>query len=345
MAMSCNKFAPPPRRGDFDENWRMLYMLGEGSFAQVYAVEHVDSSQCAAIKIPKQSCEKCELDKEARIWKQIGRHDHIVNLIGAFENRGMHVIMMEKCDCSLGQMILDMPSCIESSIVPMFHQMASAVAHLEILSIAHRDIKPDNFLSVGRNQALKLCDFGFAKEMPKFGKLYGTFGTPRFMSPEMVGDGPHDLKTDVWSLGATWYRMLYGESPYAKSDSSAKGVMKAIAVGYPEPTFEGRCDVGHEVKDAIAALLHRPVSTRISANEALELPCMRLATERFPTKSSTVSNAALDEVSSESTCDIGSRASESTFTDYYSELASPKYLPNSSQRSFKHMSTDRKLSL
>jgi serine/threonine protein kinase len=325
--------SPASIGGEFDANWRVVQKIGEGSFALVYEVANCRSSQFAALKIPSLSCDNRQCDKESRIWKKIGRHDNIVDLIDAFMIHDVCVLLMEKCDGSLSELMRDLPMVSETAMARMFYQMTSAVAHLERQNIVHRDIKPDNFLCKGFDHTLKLCDFGFAKVMPKSEELYGTFGTPRFMSPEMVGEGPHDLKTDVWSLGATWYLMLYGETPYATSHSSAEGVMRAIALGYPEPSYQGRRSVSSVVKEGVVAMLHRPRVSRISAAQALGLACMRLATEPFSPKSSKQSSAMIVEMGSQSTRDGGSSASEMSFADCYS------------QPSIRQTSTGRKFTL
>lgn len=294
------------RNDFFDiEGWRVLHKLGEGSYADVFAVKCKGSSQCAAIKIPRGTCKVDEIKLEIKVWKQIGKHENIVNLIQDVVVQGRRVMLMEKCEYSLSSMIGIKIS--EATTSRMFRQMTSAIVHLESLAIVHRDVKPDNFLFAKGDridQILKLCDFGFARKMPTSGQLFGKFGTPIYMSPEMIGDGPHNLKTDVWSLGVTCYVMLYGDYPYIVYPLEAKGVMQAIASGIQEPKYEGFSVISQAAKEAVVAMLHRPMTSRITAAEALELPFLTVAHELCSEKASAKLSEVSIEIASQSTGDF-----------------------------------------
>jgi serine/threonine protein kinase len=303
--MGCGNSNLPQSDSIDIDGWRVLDKLGRGSYADVFAVKCKGSSQCAAVKIPRGTCKVDETKLEIKVWKQIGKHENIVNLIQDVVVEGRRVMLMEKCECSLASMIGTKMS--EAATSRMFRQMTSAIAHLESLSIVHRDVKPDNFLLAKGDridQILKLCDFGFARKMPTSGKLFGKFGSPVYMSPEMIGDGPHNLKTDVWSLGVTCYVMLYRDYPYIVYPLEAKGVMQAIASGAQEPKYEGFGVISHAAKEAVAAMLHRPVTSRITASKALELPFLTVAHELWLEKASAKESEAI-EIASQSTGDVG----------------------------------------
>jgi serine/threonine protein kinase len=271
----------------------------------VYAVEFEGSCRCAALKIPKGVFNEEQVRKEVMIWRQIGKHDHVVNFIDDFALDDKHVILMEKCECSL-KCRIGVSIVSEDNTACMLRQMTSSLAHLESLAIAHRDIKPDNFLcTIGdaNEEILKLCDLGFAEFLPATGQLFGKFGTPSFMSPEMVGDGAHNLKTDVWSLGATCYLMLYGACPYTVYPPTAKNVMRAIARGFPVPTYQGVGYVSHAAKESVTRLLHRSMDTRISAIETLRLPFLNATAKQFSMKASTIINESVVGIESQSTHD------------------------------------------
>jgi serine/threonine protein kinase len=289
------------------KHWRILSeKLGEGSYADVYAVQHNRSDRLAAVKIPRNCSDDAK--KEAMIWKEIGRHENILSFIADFTLDGRHVMLMEKCEDSLRQRFPDMSTISESATAHIFHQMASSIAHLESLRIVHRDVKPDNFLCAGDDPILKLCDFGFAKCMPASNLLFGTYGTPYFMSPEMVGNGPHDLKTDAWSLGASIYFMLHGKAPYGGREKSAKGVMKAIALNVPGPQYNGQGNVSDAAKDVVVALLRRQQFHRISASQALGMPFLILASKQIPAK------MLQEGVESQSTAAVDSNADGWSFS-------------------------------
>jgi ABC-type branched-subunit amino acid transport system substrate-binding protein len=95
-----------------------------------------------------------------------------------------------------------------------------AAAHAA--GLIHRDIKPANLMK-SADGSFKITDFGLAKptsprarEITQAGMV---IGTPYFMSPEQCGASPVDARTDIYSLGATYYALLTGKHPYEDSQS------------------------------------------------------------------------------------------------------------------------------
>jgi urea transport system substrate-binding protein len=88
--------------------------------------------------------------------------------------------------------------------------------------LIHRDIKPANFMRAA-DGSIKVADFGLAKAAADTGRHFtqtGTVvGTPFFMSPEQCEAKPLDHRSDVYSLGATYYSLLTGKHPYHETDS------------------------------------------------------------------------------------------------------------------------------
>lgn len=98
----------------------------------------------------------------------------------------------------------------ESECRHYFQQMLSAVVYIHGEKVAHRDIKPEQFLfsSHKEDAVLKLSDFGFAKRCSEKSRskieksCFRTMcGTPCYASPELLSGNGYGLKTDVWSLG------------------------------------------------------------------------------------------------------------------------------------------------
>jgi len=209
-------------------------------------------------------------------------------------------MVMEKCECSLWDFVSE-TGVNEMDIARMTSQMLAAIAHVHSRGIVHRDIKPDNVLYGRRNdKILKLCDFGLSAIVPRSGKLFGSCGTPMFMSPEMIGPGPHSFKTDVWSLGVVVYLMLYGRFPYASISVNSRAVKKAILDGSELPSFTGPRPNTAQATEFTVALLDRNMSSRISAEDARDLPFLegvrhlpiqRIASEPCPQKTHDVNSS------------------------------------------------------
>lgn len=95
----------------------------------------------------------------------------------------------------------------------MIPQMVEALAILHEAGWVHRDVKPDNFL-FSEEQGVKLIDFALAKQIKvnPFVKLFGIKnvpqGTPSYMAPEQILGKPVDGRSDIYSLGCTFFEIL-----------------------------------------------------------------------------------------------------------------------------------------
>jgi serine/threonine-protein kinase len=109
-----------------------------------------------------------------------------------------------------------------SEAVNIVLQIVRAIRYYKEFDIVHRDIKPSNIIVTKQNIA-KLGDFGFVKS--KLDKELGyegmVLGTPDYISPEQaMGDDNLDWRSDIYSLGATFYHMVTGMPPFEGSGST-----------------------------------------------------------------------------------------------------------------------------
>ncbi|MBI3891901.1 MAG: protein kinase [Candidatus Wallbacteria bacterium] len=104
-------------------------------------------------------------------------------------------------------------------------QAAGALAAAAAAGVVHRDIKPSNILLRSKDGAVKLTDFGLAKPVSdkSLTGAQAIVGTPLYMSPEQAMGKPLDFRSDLYSLGVTFYHALAGQPPY--DDDSAMAVM------------------------------------------------------------------------------------------------------------------------
>jgi hypothetical protein len=115
-------------------------------------------------------------------------------------------------------------------------QSADALASAHDLGIVHRDLKPDNIMIVqGRDgsDVVKVVDFGIAKAVAgdeagqKVTKTGLVVGTPEYMSPEQLSGDKLDGRSDIYSLGLVFYRMLTGVLPF-QADSAQETMIKRL---------------------------------------------------------------------------------------------------------------------
>ncbi|MFB7362645.1 serine/threonine-protein kinase [Streptomyces hydrogenans] len=111
-------------------------------------------------------------------------------------------------------------------VVDIADQVADALEYTHRMGIVHRDLKPANIMRL-RDGTVKICDFGIARlgaDMGFTSRLTGTgiaMGTPHYMSPEQIGGGDIDHRSDLYSLGCVLYELATGAPPFDLDDSWA----------------------------------------------------------------------------------------------------------------------------
>ncbi|WP_235909012.1 transporter substrate-binding protein [Roseiconus nitratireducens] len=126
---------------------------------------------------------------------------------------------------------------LEATRVLMDACRGIAAAHAE--GLVHRDIKPANLLRAA-DRAVKLTDFGLAKLSSASSAMQLTqtgtvIGTPYFMSPEQCQGQAVDTRSDIYSLGATYFCLLTGRQPYDDSDSVVQVLYAHCNKNIPDP--------------------------------------------------------------------------------------------------------------
>lgn len=120
-------------------------------------------------------------------------------------------------------------------------QAAKALQYLHGRGILHRDVKPDNIL-LSQNNEVKLIDLGFATTMDaeKDGAADTTLGTAAYMSPEQAqGIGDLDVRSDIYSLGATLFQIMVGDLPF-KGEGTQEQLAARILEALSSPELQSR---------------------------------------------------------------------------------------------------------
>ena len=196
--------------------------LGRGGMGAVFKALDERSGRHVALKvIAEQLLQDPDalrrFEREARAAAVID-HQNVARIHG-FETTADHrpFIVMEYVDgVSLDKVIRNNPDIPFSRLVDFALQAARGLEAAHRHAIIHRDIKPANLLLTVTDE-IKIIDFGLAKSMWDQSMITGTgmvVGTPRYISPEQGKGRPVDHRSDIYSLGATFYELVTRQSPF-----------------------------------------------------------------------------------------------------------------------------------
>ncbi|MDD2710862.1 MAG: serine/threonine protein kinase [Verrucomicrobiae bacterium] len=210
--------------------YNLVLKLGQGGMGAVYLARQKTLRRFCAIKVitPQYSKDTESAERflrEARSTASLS-HPNLVSVFDCDQHDSQFFIAMEYVEgLTLGQILR------QSGALPLplaLHFLRQAAAGLEYIhekSIVHRDIKPDNMI-VDAGGILKIMDLGLAKdrfEGDQSMTITGTvMGSPQYMSPEQINDSKTvDHRTDLYSLGISFYQMIAGKVPYQESTAAA----------------------------------------------------------------------------------------------------------------------------
>lgn len=214
----------------------IVQKVGSGGMGAVYrAVQHVTERSVALKILHAHLLEGTFLKRftqEARIISRLS-HPNIVTIFkyGQSDDGNLYIAMEFVDGSNLADLIVPEWYFEVGRAVPLMIQMADALAYAHEKQIIHRDIKPDNMVltKTGRTEMIKILDFGVAKILgdayvrTKTGALCGS---PPYMSPEQWQQVKDlDGRSDIYSLGCVFYRMVTGVAPFEAE--STLGFMKA----------------------------------------------------------------------------------------------------------------------
>jgi serine/threonine protein kinase len=205
------------------QNYRIISLLGQGGMGDVYLAEHISIKRKVAIKVLKPELVKNEeirkrFKNEASMLAHL-QHPNIVGLVDYVEQEDGLFLIMEYVDGQgLDELIKAQHSPLDIELAKkLMSQILQAFLYAHKNGIVHRDVKPSNILVTADDQ-IKVLDFGIAKlvgdNQHHLTKTGTQIGTIYYMSPEQVKGKELDYRSDIYSLGVTFYELLSGVCPY-----------------------------------------------------------------------------------------------------------------------------------
>lgn len=257
--------------------------IGKGGSGKVYKGVNTKTNTLVAIKkINSVNIQKLSMERiiqEVEFLKNL-EHPNIIKCFDIIKDQHYVYIITEYCNGGNLQQFIDDYSGYgenfsEIEIKHFMIQIRDALQYLHSKNIYHRDIKPQNILVQNKNKTytditLKICDFGFAKEMNLETKFMETTlcGTPMYMAPEIVIQHKYHNKSDLWSLGVILHRLIYGTYPYGKVSNIFELIkcMESKKLSFPNKKNK-KIPLSLEGCDLLGSLLEKDTGERIDWEE------------------------------------------------------------------------------
>ncbi|HYL42351.1 MAG TPA: serine/threonine-protein kinase, partial [Ktedonobacteraceae bacterium] len=245
------------RAGQQLGNYRLLSLLGQGGFAEVYLGEHVFLKKSVAVKLLYTQLGKDDLEgflKEAQTIAHL-EHPHIVRVTDfGLDNNLPYLVMEYAPNGTLRHRHPRGTTLPLTTISSYIKQVADALQYAHDEKLVHRDIKPENML-LNRNNNILLSDFGLATVAHHTAtqNTQSIAGTAVYMAPEMFR-GKSYPASDQYALGIIVYEWITGQPPFNEGDFIQLGFQHTYVP--PEPLSEKipglPKDVEHIVMTALA---------------------------------------------------------------------------------------------
>ena len=243
-------------------HFEVVSPLGAGGMATVFKAKDLTLGREVALKIlpPSLAADPDAVSRfkfEARAAAKLN-HDHVARVFYIGEDRGLHFIAFEFVDGRTLREMIDFAGPVSAAdAVRYMLDVAVGLQHAADKGVVHRDVKPSNIIVTPGGRA-KLIDMGLARSMDPH-SVHGqvtqsgmTLGTFDYISPEQAIDPRRaDIRSDIYSLGCTFYHALTGQTPVPEGNAARK-----LAAHQTESPTDPRL-INPTIPDELASVLDR----------------------------------------------------------------------------------------
>ena len=247
--------------------YRVLEKLGSGGMGTVFLCEHKLMRRRVAVKVlpTAKAADQASLDRFNREARAAAAVDH-PNIVRAFDidqDENLHFLVMEYVDGTNLQDLVKKAGPLDP-VRACHYVYASAVGleHANAIGMVHRDIKPGNIL-LDRNGVVKILDMGLARLTfdtdDHITRKYdeNILGTADYLSPEQAEDSHTvDIRSDIYSLGATFYFLLTGSQPFPE------GTIPQKLIWHRSREPKSVREIRPEVPEAVVAVMARMMAKK-----------------------------------------------------------------------------------
>lgn len=264
-----------------DRKYKIEKLLGEGGMGVVWLCRDVVTEIPVVLKAIRSEFThiKDYRDRILAEGRALARIDHPnvvrLNAVVAEENE-VYLVMQfidgESLEARIDKNVATNTQFSISEAVTIFRQIVGGVSAAHAEGIIHRDLKPANVLIRAKDGAIKVTDFGIAKDESEAqagqGKTVGVIGSVRYMAPEQcTGRKDLDKRVDIYALGILLFELLTGTRPF---DAESNFELMSKHVNEPLPSLSAkRSDVPQWLENIVRRCAEKKREARFSSCEEL----------------------------------------------------------------------------
>jgi serine/threonine protein kinase len=201
--------------------YRVIKWLGSGATGSVYLGHDDELDRAVALKwLHANHVDNGSIERFRREAKAMAAIDHsgVVDVYATGEHQGRPYMAMQFI--SGGDLQSELDSKGPRPVTPGLEDMRMAATGLQAagrIGVIHRDVKPANLLREEMTGYIRVADFGLSREQSVDSSLTASgliLGTPYYVAPEIVEEGKGDHRSDIYSLGASFFYLLTGRPPF-----------------------------------------------------------------------------------------------------------------------------------
>ncbi|KAM4030297.1 myosin light chain kinase 2, skeletal/cardiac muscle isoform 3-T4 [Anomaloglossus baeobatrachus] len=186
-------------------------ILGGGKFGEVHMCTEKSSGLQLVSKVLKVQSEKDQemALNEVNVMNQLD-HPNLIQMFDAVETPTEIFLFLEYVGGGelFERIIDDSYQLMEVDAMVFVRQICEGIFYMHNTYVLHLDLKPENIVCVSPiSHMVKIIDFGLARRYKPQNKLKVSFGTPEFLSPEVINYDHVSFQTDMWSVGVITYMM------------------------------------------------------------------------------------------------------------------------------------------
>ena len=201
-------------------HYELLGGLGRGAMSEVYIARDLQLDRLVAVKVLSEQIVRradgvARFEREAQAAARL-EHPNVATVFYSSTHAGKPFYAMELIrGWSFQELIESRVSYSLAQLLPLFAQACAGIGAAYLAGVTHRDVKPGN-LMITESGLLKVVDFGLARlsEEGSRAQKRGIMGTPYYIAPEVIKGSQGDHRSDLYSLGVTFWEILVGRPPF-----------------------------------------------------------------------------------------------------------------------------------